>query len=118
MSTETHSYNKNMYNIDNIDTNKYIFELVLKDTNDNNIIIRKIKKTNKGNIISQNDKILFNSIYKYKLTIINLNNIDKSIIIKNDINKNKPKIIFNNNDIYLEINQTPSKLIEFRYVIN
>ena len=40
-------YNKNIYNINNDNNNTYIFELELKGLNILNIIIRKIKKSNK-----------------------------------------------------------------------
>jgi hypothetical protein len=116
LNVKKHSYNKNIYTINNNDNNTYIFELMLKDVFNNNTIIRKIRKTNKGCIISQNDNISFDLIKKYKLTIINLNDIEKSVTIKNNINK--PKIVFNKDDIYLEIKQTPQNFIEFKYVIN
>jgi hypothetical protein len=114
-------YNKNVYNINNDNNNTYIFELVLKGLMNNNIIIRKIKKSNKGNIISQNDNIKPEMINKFKLTIINLNNIDNPIIIKNDFDKFKSLDIFHpkgNNDIYLKFCQTKDKLIEVKYIIN
>ena len=60
-------------------------------------------------------------INKFKLTIINLNNIDNPIIIKNDFNKFKTQDIFHpkgTNDIYLKFCQTKDKLIEVKYIIN
>ena len=114
-------YNKNIYNINNDNNNTYIFELELKGLNNHNIIIRKIKKSNKGNIISQNDNIKPNMIKKFKLTIINLNNIDNPIIIKNnfDVLKSQDLILpEGNNDIYLKFYETKDKLIEVKYIIN
>jgi hypothetical protein len=114
-------YNKNIYNINNDNNNTYIFELELKGSNNKNIIIRKIKKSNKGNIISQNDNIKPNMIKKFKLTIINLNNIDNPIIIKNDFNIFKLQDLIlpeGNNDIYLKFYETNDKLIEVKYIIN
>ena len=95
-------YNKNIYNINNDNNNTYIFELELKGLNNKNIIIRKIKKSNKGNIISQN-------------------NIDNPIIIKNnfDVLKSQDLILpEGNNDIYLKFYETKDKLIEVKYIIN
>jgi hypothetical protein len=114
-------YNKNIYNINNDNNNTYIFELELKGLNNKNIIIRKIKKSNKGNIISQNDNIKPNMIKKFKLTIINLNNIDNPIIIKNNFNILKSQDLIlpeGNNDIYLKFYETKDKLIEVKYIIN
>ena len=113
--------NNNIYNINNDNNNIYIFELVLRGSMNNNIIIRKIKKSNKGNIISHTDNIKPEMINKFKLTIINLNNVDNPIIIKNCFDKFKSLDIFHpkgNNEIYLKFCQTKDKLIEVKYIIN
>jgi hypothetical protein len=109
----TRNYNKNYLINENNDTT-YIFELILKDKLNNYYVIRRIKKSNKGEIISQTDKIYYNLFDKYKLTVMNMNDIDNPIIIKNYL---KMKT-FNNNDIYLEINKTSDNLMIFNYSIN
>lgn len=105
---------KNTYDIDEQNDSTYIFELILKDKLNNYHIVRKIKKSNKGKIISQNDKIYYNLFDKYKLTILNINDIDNPIVIKDNLN-NKT---FNNDDIYIEINKTSDNLMIFKYSIN
>lgn len=105
---------KTTYDIDEQNDSTYIFELILKDKLNNYHVVRKIKKSNKGKIISQNDKIYYNLFNKYKLTIFNINDIDNPIIIKDNLN-NKT---FNSDDIYIEINKTSDNLMIFKYSIN
>ena len=114
----TSKYNYNIYSNNKTNNGTYIFELILKDKLNNYHVIRRIKKSNKGKLISQNDKINYNFIDKYKLTILNLNDIDNPIIIKDEINNNLSNMVFNYDDIYLEINKTSDNLMVFKYSIN
>ncbi len=101
-----------------IDSQTYVFELILKDKFNEHKVIRRIKKCNQGNLLSNNDNIFYNIIEKYKLTVLDANYPDKPIIIKEMINCNLSSNTFINNDIYLEINQTSNNLMEFNYHIN
>jgi hypothetical protein len=97
--------NQNKYNLITLedDTQTFIFELLLKDKFNNITIIRKIKKNSYGNLLSPGDNINYSNINKYKLSIININNPDEPIIIKNNINHNLISNTYNNNNIQIEI---------------
>lgn len=113
-----YNYSNHIY-INNKDNNTtYIFELILKDKTNNYHVIRRIKKSNKGKLISQNDNMYYNLFDKYKLTVLNINDINNPIIIKDNIDNSSPNMIFNYNDIYLEINKTSDNLMVFKYLIN
>lgn len=109
---------KYIYKNNEIDSQTYIFELALKDKFNETHIIRRIKKCNQGNLISQDDNIQYNIIEKYKLTVIDANNPEKTFIVKELIDKSLTTNTFLNNDIYLEISQNAQKLMDFNYHIN
>ena len=100
------------------DSQTYIFELILKDKSNNLKIIRRIKKCNQGNLVSIDDNISYNTIEKYKLTILDINYPDKPIIIKNYIKHTLTTNTYLTDDIYLEINEISTNLLEFNYHIN
>lgn len=107
------------YSLSNIelDSQTFIFELLLKDKFNNIKVIRKIMKNNHGNLVSQNDNINYSIIDKYKLSVININNPDKPIIVKNTINHQLTTNTYLNNNIYLEINKV-NNLLNLNYNIN
>lgn len=109
---------KYTYKNNEIDSQTYIFELVLKDKFDNVHVIRRIKKCNQGNLISTDDNIQYNIIDKYKLTVINANNPEDTFIIKELIDHTMSTNTFLNNEIYLEITQNTDKFMDFNYHIN
>jgi len=95
----------------------FIFELILTNNSNESTIIRKIKKNNHGNLLSSQDNILYNLINKYKLTVININNPDNPIIIKNNLNHNLSSNVFLNDKIYLEIIYNSNNLMEINFQI-
>ena len=109
---------KYTYKNNEIDSQTYIFELILKDKFNKLRVIRRIKKCNQGNLLSADDNIFYNMIKKYKLTVLDANYPDKPIIIKESVDHNLSSTTFINNDIYLEINQIKNKLMDFNYHIN
>ena len=111
--------NQNQYNLITLedDTQTFIFELLLKDKFNNITIIRKIKKNSYGNLLSPGDNINYSNINKYKLSVINLNNPDEPIIIKNNIDHNLVSNTFNNNNIHIEIKKINNNMNIF-YNIN
>ena len=80
----------------------FIFELILKNKLKQHNIIRCIVNTKHGNILSMQDNIIYDMIDKYKLTIIDINNPNNPVIIKNSINIINPTF-FKKNNIYIEI---------------
>ena len=111
------SYNISKYNYTKNETDQqlYIFELTLKTTNNEDKIFRCIKKNDQGTI-DINEDILFHTINKFKLTVLNINLMDKPIILKKTIDHSINSNTFLTNDIYLEINKV-NNLIEFNYNI-
>lgn len=109
---------KYIHSTNDSDNQTFIFELILKDKLNNIKIIRRMKKNNQGNILSSDDNILYNFIDKYKLTIININNPENPIIIKENINHLITTNTYINNDIYLEINQNNNKFMDINYYIS
>ena len=96
---------KYTYKTSETDGTTLIFELTLRTKNNENQIIRKIKKTNQGILIAQDDMINYDIIDRYRLTIIDINYPDKIIHIKNTIEHNLSTNTFMNEMIYLEINE-------------
>ena len=94
-------------------TGLYIFELLLKDNSHNTHVIRGIKKNNYGNLINKNNNISYNDINKYKLTIIDGNSNNPSIIIKKKLLDSN---IYKDNKITLELNNV-NNFLEFNYFI-
>ena len=109
---------KYIYKNNEVDSQTYIFELILKDKFNQLKVIRRIKKCNQGNLLSSEDNISYNMIEKYKLTVLDANYPEKPIIVKELIDHNLTTNVFINNDIYLEISQNSNQLMEFNYHIN
>jgi len=108
---------KYTYKNNEIDSQTYIFELILTDKFNNIKVIRCIRKCNQGNLVSSDDNILYNTIEKYKLTILDSNYPNKPIILKELINYSLTTNTYMTNNIYLEISQTSNNLLEFNYHI-
>jgi hypothetical protein len=96
---------KYTYKTNESDSTTLIFELVLKDKNNENIIIRRIKKSNQGVLITPEDNIKYNMMERYRLTIIDVNSPDNIICVKDNINHMLSTNTFMNNMIYLEISE-------------
>ena len=109
--------NKTKYNYTNTETDQqlYIFELILKITNNEEKIFRCIKKSNKG--LLDIDDILFHTINKFKLTVLNINSPDTPIVFKKIIDHSLNSNTFLTPEIYLKINKTNNNFIEFNYNI-
>jgi len=112
------NYNISKYNYTKNETDQqlYIFELSLKTTNNEEKIFRCIKKNYQG-IIDIDEDILFHTINKFKLTVLNINSMNNPIILKKIIDHSVNSNTFLTNDIYLEINKVNNNLIEFNYNI-
>jgi len=109
---------KYTYKNNEVDSQTYIFELIFKDKFNQVKVIRRIKKCNQGNLVSDEDAINYNMIEKYKLTVIDVNYPEKPIIIKETLNNSLTTNTFLNNEIYLEINQISNNYLDFNYHIN
>jgi hypothetical protein len=92
-----------VYKSNELDSQTFIFELILKNKNHDNIIVRKIMKTNTGSLINSDDNINYMDFTKYQLTIIDINTPDKYILVKDNIDHKLTTNTFINDAIYLEI---------------
>ncbi len=109
---------KYTYKNNEVDSQTYIFELVLKDKFNKVHVIRRIKKCNQGNLLSADDNIQYNIIDKYKLTVLDVNYPENPIIIKESIDHSLTTTTFLNNEIYLEINQNVNNMMDINYHIS
>lgn len=66
----------------------FIFEIILKDKSGELTTIRKIKKGTQGNLISSIESIIYETVDKVKISILNTNDINNEIIIKLSIDHN------------------------------
>lgn len=117
MPRKKNEQTKYTYKQNEVDSQIYIFELILKDINNNISIIRRIKKCNQGSLISINDNIKYNTINKYKLSVLDINHPDKPIIIKSTIDNLLTTNTYLSDKIYLEIIETKNNMLEFNYHI-
>lgn len=107
---------KYTYKLNEPENQMFVFEIVLQKFNQKNKIIRKIKKTKKGNIISTNDNILFDDIKEIKLTAIDVNNPTQEITVNVKLDHNKKYCTTIDTNIYLEF-FTNSQFLECNYNI-
>jgi hypothetical protein len=112
--SEQSKYN---YKTNEIDSQTFIFELILKDKSNNIVIIRKIKKSYQGALITNEESVIYNNIDKYTLTVIDLNNPEYPIIITDTFNTMLSINTFLNDMIYLEIIQGENNYTDINYNI-
>jgi hypothetical protein len=94
---------KYTYTINEIDSEVFVFEIILKKFNNKNKIIRKIIKNKKGNVISLLDNIIYENIDSILLTAININNPTQELSIHINIDQSKKYDTFINSLIYIEL---------------
>ena len=99
------------------DSQLFIFEIILRTFEGNNIIIRKIKKGNQGKLLTSEESIKYSNIDKIKVSVLDSNNLKKEIVAKVHINQNTSCTTYYTPEIYLEFNTTISKFLECDYNI-
>jgi hypothetical protein len=112
------SSQKYIYANNEDDSQLYIFEVILKDKFNKTSVIRKIKKSNQGNLLCNDDNIQYKSIEKIKVTVIDANITDLSIVVKETINHDLSYTTVLNDNIYLEINKTSNDFMNINYNIS
>jgi len=103
--------NKYIYNNNEINQDIFIFEIELIDNNNKSHFIRNIIKNRRGGIIVNN--ILYDEIFKYKILIININDMNNIIIMKGLFNNNN--IIKNN--IIINFLKSLDNSININYIL-
>ena len=106
-----------IYKNNELDSQTFIFELILVNKNENQQIVRKIKKSNQDSLITSEDNICYNSIMKYKLTVIDISNPNEPIVVKEMIDHSLSTNTFLNNMIYLEITYDNNENLVISYNI-
>jgi hypothetical protein len=99
------------------DSRLFIFEIILKTFDGTNIIIRKIKKSNQGKLLSSEESIKYSNIDKVKVSLLDSNNLKNEIIAKLNINQSTSYTTYYTPQLYLEFNTNSSKLLECNYSI-
>lgn len=112
------SSQKYIYANNEDDSHLYIFEVILKDKFNKTSIIRKIKKSNQGNLLCNDDNIQYKTIEKIKVTVIDANITDLSIVVKETINHDLSYTTVLNDNIYLEINKSSNDFMNINYNIS
>ena len=110
----TNILTKRITNTFNNEHDMYIYEIELIDHNGISLYIRKIIKEAGGILISNIDNILYKNFNKYKITIINVNNLNDITYFNGVLNNNETKII--NDNIYIKF--IDNNLMECIYKIN
>lgn len=95
----------------------FIFEIVLKDDENEVNTIRKIKKGNQGNLISSTDSILYQKIEKVNISVLDTNNMNDQINAKVSIDHLATYTTYVTHDIYLEFNKNSKGFLECNYNI-
>jgi hypothetical protein len=96
---------KYTYKTNEVDTQLYIFEVLLKDSTGKVHSIRKIKKSNQGTLIDIDDTLQYELMQKVKITVINVNKAQEPIILRGNIDHKTTYTTLLNKDFYLEMTQ-------------
>jgi 5'-3' exonuclease len=99
------------------DSQLFIFEIIMKTLDGNNIILRKIKKNNQGKLFTSEESIKYANIDKIQVSVLNSNNLKNEIVSNVVINHNTSCTIYYTQQIYLEFTSNVSKFLECNYSI-
>lgn len=99
---------KNNYNLNNYDTLFYLFEISIKGSD--RYLIRRIKNTKEGNLISFTDNIPVN-LSEIKLDIFDFNNPSNKINLKKKFEKSISNLLISNENIIISLKNDDNLLI-------
>jgi cyclophilin family peptidyl-prolyl cis-trans isomerase len=106
-------YRSNNYNLDNSESQFYVFEIKLKCTN-NKYTIRRIKQTKYGQIVDLIDNI--KSIESIKISVFDINDPNNILTIKKKDLPYIDNIIIKNHNLLLQVNNSDMLTINYRFV--
>jgi hypothetical protein len=106
-------YRNNTYNLDNDETQFYIFEIKLK-SNDNKYTIRRIKQTKSGSLIDINDNI--ENVDSIKIYVFDINNPNLTLTLKKKDIPYMDNIIVKNDNLLLQLNNNDKFTINYRFI--
>ena len=99
------------------DSQLFIFEIIMKTLDGNNIILRKIKKNTQGKLFTSEESIKYANIDKIQVSVLNSNNLKNEIVSNVVINHNTSCTTYYTQQIYLEFTSNVSKFLECNYSI-
>jgi hypothetical protein len=105
------------YKTNELNSQTFIFELILKNKSRGDQVVRKIMKTDVGSLINFEDNINYRDFDKYRLTVIDVNAPDQYIIVKEHIDHKLTTNTFINDMIYLEIFEDSNNNMVLNYQI-
>ena len=106
-------YCSNNYNLNNSESQFYIFEIKLKCEN-NKYTIRRIKQNKYGSLIDINDNI--ESIESIKISVFDINDPNNVLTIKKKDLPYMDNIIIKNHNLLLQVNNSDMLTINYRFV--
>lgn len=101
------------YGLNNNENIYYIFEIKIKDCDNNKFTFRKVKQTKEGNLINNLDEI--SSITNIKIKIFDINDPTNIISFFKDINSINNTIIKNNN-LILHVSNDDYFILNYRFL--
>ena len=101
------------YNLNQNENQFYIFELKVKDINEDKFTIRRIKQEKQGNLINSTDEI--NKLSIIKINIFDLNDPTNVITIKRNIS-NDVNLLLRQNNILIQIINTDYVTVNYRFI--
>jgi len=119
MSELLYDSSNNKYSYTSVENSEklYLFEIIITNTNNTNLIIRKIKNSIIDKIISLEDQIYYDNINKIKINIIDINNPKKNAEIKIKLNNKIKSNSISSKKINLEISRITLGYTEINYQI-
>ena len=101
------------YNLNQNENQFYIFELKVKDINEDKFTIRRIKQEKQGNLINSTNEI--NKLSTIKMNIFDLNDPTNMITIKKNIS-NDVNLLLRQNNILIQIINTDYITVNYRFI--
>jgi hypothetical protein len=83
-------------------THMFIFEILLKDKNNEEHILRKIKKSHQGKLITLEDNLKYKNINIVKVAVMDVNNTNFEISADIEIDQHSTYTTYVSNELYLE----------------
>lgn len=93
---------KYTYNINEVNSNLFIFELVLKKFNNKNFKIRRIKNNKIDKLLCSDDKIIYSDIKRIIINAIDINNPNNIICFTCNLNQSTKHTLILNNNVFFE----------------
>lgn len=110
---------KYTYRINEDETELFIFELVLKQFNQNkNLKLRRIKNSRTGKLIGIEDNIKYNDIKKIIVSAIDINSPNKDINVECILNHSNKHTLILKNNIFIEFLELNGNLESNYNIIN